>query len=221
MTTYNSLIAQVTSWLQRSTNDVSTISAIPQFISLAEDRISSDYENAGFIKVVTKFQRLEAFRDGVYCYVKPSRWRRNLNFNYGINSGGDIRNNTRVTLYQKEYGDLVDYWPNRTLTGAPKFYAEYDYVNWIIAPTPDDYYPFEVRYIESIAPLSQFNQSNWLTQFAFGLLFYRTLIEAELFLKNYSDIPQLEDQYNKRLQSLILQDRSRISDASTVIQAVT
>lgn len=221
MATYNTLIAQVTSWLQRSGNDAATIAAIPQFISLAEDGIASDYENAGFIKVVTKSQRLESFRDGVYCYVKPSRWRRNLNFNYGKNYGGDVQNNTRVTLYQKEYGDLIDYWPNRTLTGAPKFYAEYDYVNWIIAPTPNDYYPFEVRYIEAPAPLSQFNQTNWLTQFAYGLLFYRTLMEAAPFLKNYNEIQILEQQYNKRLNSLIIQDKSRISDASTVVQAVT
>ncbi len=210
MATYNNLIIQLQQWFQRSSADVVTINNIPTFIALAEDKICSDYENAGFVKTVVSIQPLGGFQNGVCVYPKPSRWRRNITFNYGAGP----TNNNREPLFLRDYSYLVDYWPDRTQVALPIYYGEYDYNHWLIAPTPDAYYPYEVRYIEMPQPLSIQNQSNWLTEYAYGLLFYASFLEALPYLKNYDKIDSIRTLYQERLGSLKAQDEKRITDAS-------
>ena len=80
--------------------------------------------------------------------------------------------------------------------------------------TPDAYYPYEVRYIEMPQPLSIQNQTNWLTEYAYGLLFYASFLEAAPYLKNYDKIDSIRALYQERLASLKVQDEKRVTDAS-------
>ena len=50
----------------------------------------------------------------------------------------------RQPVLLRKYEYLREYWPSPTATGTPVFYADYDYTNWLIAPTPDVAYAFEV-----------------------------------------------------------------------------
>ena len=100
----------------------------------------------------------------------------------------------------------------------PKFYCDYDYTHWLIAPTPDDDYSFEVLYYERLQPLDSTNQTNWFTQYAPQALLYGSLLQAMPFLKNDERIPIWQAQYDKVVGVLKVEDVARIGDRQTIVR---
>lgn len=202
--TYSSLVAQITSYLNRS--DASTLAQIPNFISQCEQRIAREYKGLGVVKYVTS-----NFVTDVCVYQKPARWRRTLSMSYGM--GDNFA--TRVQIYPRVYDFLTLYWPNRgdsSITAPPKFYADYQWEAIIIAPTPALAYPYEWSYLELPAPLSDQNNTNWLTNYAPDAILYGSLLEALPFLKNDDRVQLWQAFYDRALQSLNTQDELRQTD---------
>lgn len=199
--TYNSLVAQVTGYLERS--DSNTIAQIPNFIYQAEQRICRESKNIGFEVYVTG-----NFTPDVAVYQKPADWRRNITFNYGTGSGSNSRNSIQLRTY--EY--LVSYWPDRTQSGPPLFYSDYGYNQYLVAPTPDQAYPFEYGYLALPTPITVDNQTNWLTDYAPDILLYATLLESMGYLKNDERVSTWQEYYNRALASLNNQDAQRVED---------
>jgi hypothetical protein len=84
-----------------------------------------------------------------------------------------------------------------------------------LAPTPDQDYDFEVLYYERIAPLSQTNQTNWLTQYAPNAMLYGTLLQAMTFLKN--DNRQIfQQKFDAALAALKTEDVARVGDRQAI-----
>ena len=208
--TFNALESDVRNYLERGYSavlDPIVFEQIPRLITLAERRITADLKLQGFIVAVTS-----VMQSGVAVYPKPDRWRETISINFGTGT----QNNTRKPLFARSYEYIRNYWPNDTQTDEPKFYADYDYKNWIIAPTPDDDYPFEVMYYELPALLSTENQTNWLTEYAPQLLLYGTLLEATPFLKNDERIAVWQGFYDRSLAALGREDLKKITDRATV-----
>lgn len=199
--TYNSLVEQVLSYLDRS--DDSTRNQIPNFVNQAQQRICRESKNVGLEVYVTG-----NFTPGLAVYPKPARWRRNITFNCGIGP----ENEERVPIKLRTYEYLISFWPDRRKTGVPEFYSDYSYTNFIVAPTPDTAYPFEYSYLELPATLSPINQTNWLTDFAPDVLLYATLMEAIPFLKDDERIATWQTLYAAAIASLNHQDDLRITD---------
>ena len=99
---------------------------------------------------------------------------------------------------------------------TPEFYADYNYSNWLLAPTPDAAYPMEVLYYELPALLDDVQQSNWLTEYAPQLLLYATLLEATPFLKNDERIGTWQTMYDRAAASLSGEDLAKILDRAAV-----
>ncbi len=202
--TYNSLVAQITSYLNR--NDASTIAQIPNFIYQAEQRICRESKNIGLEQYVEG-----NFTPGVSVYPKPARWRRNITFNYGTGVG----NNTRNQVFLRTYEYVRAYWPDSTQLAPPLYYSDYAYTHFLIAPTPDAAYPFEFSYLELPEPLNIGVQTNWLTNYAPDALLYASLLEAVPFLKNDERVPVWQNYYDRALASLNNQDDQRIVDRTS------
>lgn len=117
-------------------------------------------------------------------------------------------------LLPRAYEYLVAYWPDRLDTGVPRFYADYDMAHWIIAPTPDQAYPFEVSSYTLPAELTSQTQENWLTQYAPNLLLYACLLEATPFLKNDERIPVWQGMYAQAKAAMTGEDVEKIIDRS-------
>ena len=100
----------------------------------------------------------------------------------------------------------------------PKFYCDYDYEHWLVAPTPAAAYDFEVLYYERVQPLDSSNQTNWYTEYAPQAMLYGCLLQAMPFLKNDERIPMWQAQYDKVVQTLKLEDISRVGDRQTVVR---
>jgi hypothetical protein len=95
---------------------------------------------------------------------------------------------------------------------VPKFYCDYDYSHWLIAPTPAAAYNFEVLYYERVQPLDSSNQTNWFTTYAPQALLYGSLLQAMPFLKNDERIGMWQQQYDLIMQTLMNEDKLRVAD---------
>ena len=115
----------------------------------------------------------------------------------------------------RKYEYLEQYAPSGSATGAPKYYADYDYQHWLVAPTPDQGYTFEVLFYERIPPLATTNQTNWLTQYAPNAMIFGTLLQAMIFLKN--DQRQIfQQKYDAAIAALKTEDTSRLADRQAI-----
>jgi hypothetical protein len=99
---------------------------------------------------------------------------------------------------------------------VPLYYCDYDYSNWLVAPTPASNYAFEVLYYERVQPLDSSNQTNWFTIYAPQALLYGSLMQAMPFLKNDERMPMWQQNYELIMQTLMAEDKLRIADRQAV-----
>jgi hypothetical protein len=124
-------------------------------------------------------------------------------------------NNQRNPLLPRSYEYCRSYWPNDAKTSQPKFYADYNYQHMLIAPTPDQAYPFEMVYWELPPLLDDTLQTNWFTEYAPQLLLYGSLLEMAPFLKDDDRISTWQDMYDRAAQALSGEDLRKIMDRTT------
>lgn len=212
--TFASLTADLQNYLERGTpNDSLVFNQLPELINFGERRCARELKVLGYI-VPAVF----AMQAGLAVYAKPDRWRETVSMNVSNTPTGTA---VRQPMFPRAYEYIRQYWPDDTQTslsvyGAaapPKFYADYNYQNWIFAPTPDAAYPAEVLYYEQPALLGPANQQNWLTQYAPRLLLYACMIEAQLFLKKDSSMVQAL--YDREAGMLNGEDTDKVMDRST------
>lgn len=201
--TYDSLVSDISSYLERT--DAATLAKIPTFIMLAEQVIASQIKFLGNLTPMTSTMTASQ-----PIIDKPARWHKTVSMNVTV--AGEKR---PVLLRKYEY--LREFWPNPTDTDVPQYYADYDYTHWLVAPTPDDDYAFEVLYYERIQPLDSSNQTNWFTIYAPQALLYGTLLQAMPFLKNDERIPMWQAQYDLIMQTLKQEDIQRIGDRQAAV----
>jgi hypothetical protein len=202
--TYASLVTDISSYLERT--DTATLEKIPTFIMLAEQVISSEIQFLGNLTVVTSTMTV-----GEPIIVKPARWRKTVSVNL-------IKNNQREPVFLRKYEYLRNYWPNANQTSTPIYYCDYDYTHWLVAPTPDLAYNYEILYYERVQPLDVTNQTNWFTQYAPQAMLYGSLLQAMPFLKNDERIPMWQAQYDKVIATLKTEDVARIGDRQAVVR---
>jgi hypothetical protein len=208
--TFTTLKQDVQRYLERGNtlaSDPIVFEQIPRLINLAERRIARELKVEGFINVVTG-----TLSAGQSVYPKPDRWRDTVSINIGTGTTG----NDRKILFSRVYEYLRSYWPNALETDTPIFYSDYDYSHWLLAPTPDAEYPFEILYYELPPLLDESVQTNWITEYAPQLLLYGTLVEATPFLKNDERIPVWQSMYDRAAAMLNGEDLAKILDRSAV-----
>jgi len=206
--TFTTLKEDVQRYLERGSSmasDPVVFEQIPRLINLAERRIARELKIQGFIAVVS-----DTLVAGQSVYAKPDRWRDTISISIG--TGPALAN--RTTLFTRVYEYLRSYWPNESETATPLFYADYNYTNWLIAPTPDQAYPFEALYYELPPLLDDSVQSNWITEYAPQLLLYGALLEATPFLKNDERIGTWQQYYDRSAAMLNGEDLAKILDRS-------
>lgn len=187
-TTFTSLQDDLRAYLERGdVSDVTVFNQLPKLINLAERRISRGLKILGFQRPLTN-----NFIGGNPLMQKPDRWRETISFNYGnwnVNTGQYTK---RTPLFFRGYEFLRSFWPDDSVVGQPRYFADYDFNNWIVAPTPDQSYPFEVMFWEMPALLDATNTQNWISIYAPETLLYSALLECTPFLKNDDRIPTWE-----------------------------
>jgi len=201
--TYDSLVDDISSYLERT--DAATLAKIPTFIMLAEQVIASQIKFLGNLTPMTSTMTASQ-----PIIDKPARWHKTVSMNVTVAG-------VKQPILLRKYEYLREYWPDPTQTDVPLYYGDYDYTHWLVAPTPDDDYAFEVLYYERIQPLDSSNQTNWFTIYAPQALLYGTLLQAMPFLKNDERIPMWQAQYDLIMQTLKQEDIQRIGDRQAAV----
>jgi hypothetical protein len=209
--TFNSLLGDMRKYLERGTAvDPSVFDQLPSLINLAERELANRLKILGFVRVVT-----DTFGVGQSVVPKPDRWRDTISINIGV--GTDQK---RTQIFARSYEYCRRYWPDEDITDQPKFYADYNYFNWLVVPSADLAYPFEVNYWELPPLLDDVNQTNWTTDFAPNSLLHGALLQATPFLNNDERIPIWEKIYEKDVAILEAQDVKRIIDRNVTRESV-
>jgi hypothetical protein len=200
--TYTQLLVLLPQYAERT--DAAFAGQIPLFIMLAENRLATDMKQQGFQTVVTGNLPLTS------SMPKPSFWKETISFNYTDATGA--RN--PLLLRPLEY--LRNYWPNESVTGTPKFYADYNATNFLFAPTPSAAFVFELVYYARLQPLSSTNDSNWLTLNAPQTLLSACMVEACRYIKNPSRQQTWEDMYQSSIGGIKGENAERQADRNEV-----
>jgi len=202
--TYDSLVENIQSYLERS--DTATLEKIPLFIMLAEQVIASEIKFLGNLTVIESAMTINN-----PIIIKPTRWHKTVSMNVTDALG------KKYPVLLRKYEYLREYWPDQTQTDMPKFYCDYNYDNWLVAPTPATNYTFEVLYYERVQPLDSTNQVNWFTAYAPQALLYGSLLQAMPFLKNDERSAMWQAQYSSIMQTLKAEDVQRIGDRQATV----
>ena len=209
--TFDSLLTDMRQYLERGTSvDPSVFDQLPRLINLAERQLANSLKILGFVNVVT-----DTLTIGQSVVPKPDRWRDTISISIGVGA-----TQIRTPIFPRVYEYARRYWPDEDLTDQPKFYADWDYFNWLFVPSADFAYPFEVNYWELPALLDATNQTNWTTDFAPNALLHGALLQATPFLKDDERIPVWQQIYDRDVAILEAQDVRRIIDRQVTRESV-
>ena len=171
-------------------NETSFIANLPLFIRLAEERILKSVQ-------LNLFQKNQAgnMTSGNKYLAAPSDFLAPFSLSTTVNGATEF-------LMFKELDYLQTYSPDPTVTGQPRYYAQFDVDNFLISPTPDDDYVVDIHYLYRPASLTSLSDSGttWLSTDAEITLLYACLIEAYTFMKGDANLMQM---YNQRYMEAI------------------
>ena len=201
--TYDSLEADLLSYLENTNESVQE--QVPKIIWNAQVRISRELRVLGQHEAVSN-----AFVIAKADLIKPAGWRETITFNFGTGPGYRKRN----TLLPRSYGFCREYWPDPSLTGVPRYYADWTFSQFLIAPTPAEAYPFELIFFRLVDALTHENQTNWITEVIPDLLLYACLVESAPFVKTDERQPMWEKRHMQNLQVALSEDMRKVIDAS-------
>jgi len=123
-------------------------------------------------------------------------------------------------LIDKDVNFMREAYPSPSVTGVPKYYAQFDgdivttsFGNFILGPTPDANYQVELHYFYDPPSIVDVGTS-WLGENAESVLLYGSLIEAYTFMKGDQDLmTTYAERYQGALVNLgILDVRSKRDD---------
>ena len=167
-------------------NDETTfVSHLGMFIRLAEERILKSVQLNVFNKNVSG-----NMTSGNKYLAVPSDFLTPFSLS--------VTNSSNIEFLQFKSLEFVQaYTPNSSTTGTPKYYAQFDLDNFIVAPTPDSNYVVSFSYFYRPTSLTAGSDSGttWLSENAELALLYGSLLEAYTFMKGDPDLTSL---YNSR-----------------------
>ena len=120
-----------------------------------------------------------------------------------------IDSNVRDFLEKKDTSFISEFAPNETVTGIPKYFANWDETNILLAPTPNAAFEVQINYIKD-PPHFDSSTNTYLSEHQEALLLYGVLRECFGFLKGPEDLYKLySDRYNQSIQAFGLQQMGR------------
>ncbi len=187
--TFDSLKQAIQDYTENS--ETTFVNNLPIFIRAAEERILKNVQLNLFMRnqqgVMTTGNR---FLGAPSDFLAP--------FSLTITSSG-----LKEFLEFKDLSYIESFHPNPTETGKPRYYAQFDVGNFILAPTPNADYDVEVQYLFRPASLTSGlgTATSWLSENAELALLYGSLVEAYTFMKGEPDIMA---NYDKRFQEAVM-----------------
>jgi hypothetical protein len=188
---YSELLTNVRNYTEVG-SEVLSDSIINIFIENIENRIQREID----IDAFRKFQ-FSSFTIGSPFITMPD----DFAFERAVQIKDQITGD-RTWLEQRDTTFIDEYNKDRSDTGTPKYYANWDQNTMIFAPTPDAAYEIELWYNKTPDHLSSSNTTTWLSTNAPEVLIYGTTAEAFSYLKNPPYVQLYEQKYAQAVQNL-------------------
>jgi hypothetical protein len=200
---FNSLMASALAYSERP-SDAKLNAEMPNLLVQAENRIAADAKMLGTQQAVTG-----ALTPNEPTLAKPAFWRKTTSMHVTLPDG------TFEPVFVRSYEFCRAYSPLPTDKSRPLYYADYDYENFFLSPTPDVAYPIRIVFDARVVPLSDEQQENWLTLYAPQLLLRALMLEIYIFLKSDAKIAFWQGEYQSALGALKSEDGGRIVDRAS------
>lgn len=170
---YTELVQNIQNWTEN--DDTEFTANIDTIIKMAEKRIYRDVDLPVTRKISTSLVTVA----GTDTVDMPSdfvlsRW---VAVTY---------DNEKHLLSKKDVSYIRDFWPDTSLRGRLRYYADLDNNTLIFAPRPDAVYSLEVSYMYYPTTIVTAS-TTWLGDNAEMTLLYACLLESSLFHKYDSD----------------------------------
>jgi len=188
---YSELVSNVRDYAEVG-SEVLTDSLINTFLINVENKIQRELDLDAF----RKFQFSSFTIGSPFITVPPD-----FAFERGVQIKDQITND-RTWLDQRDTTFIDEYNVDRSDTGKPKYYANWDDNTLIVAPTPDAAYEIELWYNKTPDRLSSTNTTTWLSTNAPEVLIYGTVVEAFSYLKNPTYVQLYDQKYAQAMQFL-------------------
>lgn len=171
-------------------DETSFVNNLPLFIRLAEERILKAVQLSLFRKNST------ATASASQYLICPADFLAPYSLSYTAANGD------KFFLEFKDVNFIQTFNPDAADTGAPRYYAQFDVDNFILAPTPNTTYNVELHYFYRPASLTAGAESGttWLSENAELAMLYGSLIEAYTYMKGEAELVQ---NYMARFQDAI------------------
>jgi hypothetical protein len=119
-----------------------------------------------------------------------------------------INGSDRTFLERRDTSFISEYNSGGT-TGQPKFYANWDDFNILVAPTPDSAYTIQINFIKD-PPHFDSSTNTYLSTYQETMLLHGVLTEAFSYLKGPQDLYTLyKSKYDEEVQAFALQQMGR------------
>jgi len=188
---YSELLTNVRNYTEVG-SEVLSDSIIDVFITNVENKVQRELDLDAF----RKFQ-FSSFTIGSPFITMPD----DFAFERGVQIKDQITND-RTWLLQRDTTFIDEYNKDRSDTGTPQYYANWDQNTMIFAPTPDAAYEIELWYNKTPDRLSSSNTTTWLSTYAPEILIYGVTVEAFSYLKNPSYVQLYDQKYAQAVQFL-------------------
>jgi hypothetical protein len=211
MTTYAALTARVKAEATISANDTAFDATWNAMLLDAEIRIFRDLDPlVGRKFQMTTFPSVVAIRSRLLvppgCIIMRS-------LVYFTPVGSTTKRNA---IKRRDEDFCNDYWPDRSLTGPPKFFCELAHNQVLVVPTANDVFKVQMAFTHRPTSLSSETGGTYISQTYPDLLFFAAMVEVAGFKKNYgamADDPKQaltwDERYKMALAAAVLEEARR------------
>ena len=181
---------------------------VPFFINKAELRITKDIDDVG----LDEYVNVSVSAGNAGAVPLNDRVRIVRNVNYKVSAGMAVTN-----LLQRTIEYVNDYWPVSASTGTPRYYTRRTNSSIKIVPTPDSATTVEIQTASQPLALASATDtsvttSNYFSEYCYDALFYGSLIEATMYMKDWETLQVWQAEYQNSIQTLRNQARRTRQD---------
>jgi hypothetical protein len=113
------------------------------------------------------------------------------------------------SFLEKRDTSFISEYNNDGAQGLPKYYANWNENNFLVAPTPNSTYQIQINYI-TYPPHFTSTNTTYLSTYQQSMLLHGVLTECFAYLKGPLDMYKLySDKYNEEVQAFALQQMGR------------
>ena len=202
-----------TDLINTTENDSTEFSTqVSALVYKTELRMIKDLDDAG----LTEYTNISVSSGNAGNIPLGDRVRIVRNVNYKVSTGTTVTN-----LLQRTVEYVNDYWPVSASTGTPRYYTRRDNSSIKIVPTPVSALTVEVQSQSQPLPLASATGtsvtiSNYFSQYCYEALFTGCMVEATMYMKDWTTLPVWQTEYQNAITTLRNQARRTRQDDMAV-----